>query len=366
MTTRMVWIRVARGLVVVLAVLATSGGSAWAAFPGRNGNIVYGWNAGSAYRASPVATSIRTVDPRTGRVRVLRDCAFLPGGLTDCTVWGPRYSPDGLRIAFPTIRIQLPIPDWIRPWQYWPGFGAIASDGSGFQEHAAGNTYSSLAWSPAGSRLLLPRLLTAPDSFAAGLLQADRRLPGRARRDRAQPSDLRRDLDPGLVHGRKIGSRARATTLPVPSARTSTWCVSAAPRQAYLPRCQRPCGRRTERSWHRPRGPRPRERRGKGHLHRRTGRHGLRRLARRGGYAPAWSPNGKSIAFIRAKDLYMARAAAEAPSPGQRPHADPLDPRGGFVTSVDSQPCHGPVDSSPPPPAVSGLAAPTLTTSGTI
>ena len=67
--------------------------------------------------------------------------------------------------------------------------------------------------------------------------------------------------------------------------------------------------------------------------------HGLRRLTRRGGYAPAWSPDGKWIAFIRANDLYVVRAAGG----GLRrlvnaPTRDPLDPRGGSVTSVDWQP----------------------------
>ena len=45
-----------------------------ASFPGRNGKIAYLWIGESAYRAGPTATSIRTVDPRTGVVRVLRDC----------------------------------------------------------------------------------------------------------------------------------------------------------------------------------------------------------------------------------------------------------------------------------------------------
>ena len=342
MTTRMVWIRVARGLVVVLAVLATSGGSAWAAFPGRNGNIVYGWNAGSAYRAGPVATSIRTVDPRTGRVRVLRDCAFLPGGLTDCTVWGPRYSPDGLRIAFPTIRIQLPIPDWIRPWQYWPGFGTMASDGAGFQEHAAGNTYSSLAWSPAGNQLLLQRLLTAPDSF---------RPP-----DFSKPSAIflaaldGTELSQVTAGGTSTPDWSTAGEIAFTRSRNNPSCPFCS--DIYVVRLGGTPRRLTYRaasspSWS-PHGTKlafVREDHSRVNSVRKdiyiVGRdgHGLRRLTRRGGYAPAWSPNGKWIAFIRANDLYVVRAAGG----GLRrlvnaPTRDPLDPRGGFVTSVDWQP----------------------------
>ena len=66
---------------------------------------------------------------------------------------------------------------------------------------------------------------------------------------------------------------------------------------------------------------------------------GLRRVTRRGGYAPVWSPDGQWIAFIRAGDLYVVRATGQGL---QRlvnaPTRDPLDWRGGFVTSVDWQP----------------------------
>jgi len=46
--------------------------------------------------------------------------------------------------------------------------------------------------------------------------------------------------------------------------------------------------------------------RGDVYLVRRDGS-GLRRLTRRGGYSPAWSPDGRWIAFIRAGDLYVVR-----------------------------------------------------------
>jgi uncharacterized iron-regulated membrane protein len=88
--------RVARGgfFVAVLVLVWATAGPAWASFPGRNGKIVYEWQGESAYRAGPTATSIRAVDPRNGRVRVLRDCPLRtdgwPSSFKDCTVSRPR------------------------------------------------------------------------------------------------------------------------------------------------------------------------------------------------------------------------------------------------------------------------------------
>ena len=81
-------------------------------FPGRNGAIVYGWLGNAAYRAGPVATSIRAVDPRSGVVRVLRDCPLearvgVPTH-SDCVVSAPRVSADGTRVAFPTTQVVVP------------------------------------------------------------------------------------------------------------------------------------------------------------------------------------------------------------------------------------------------------------------
>ncbi|HEX6583875.1 MAG TPA: hypothetical protein VF056_09735, partial [Thermoleophilaceae bacterium] len=81
---RRVWILVALG-----SALATLAGPASASFPGRNGAIVYGWLGDAAFRAGPVATSIRAVDPPSGLVRGLRDCPLQHGGgptHADCIV----------------------------------------------------------------------------------------------------------------------------------------------------------------------------------------------------------------------------------------------------------------------------------------
>jgi Tol biopolymer transport system component len=71
---------------------------------------------------------------------------------------------------------------------------------------------------------------------------------------------------------------------------------------------------------------------------RRDGR-GLRRLTRRGGYAPAWSPDGRWIAFLRRGDIHVVRSSGGARRRlVNAPSRDALDTRGEFATSLDWQP----------------------------
>jgi hypothetical protein len=152
--------RVARGWFFVPLLVLCAASPALASFPGRNGEIVYGWIGESSYRAGPTHTSIRAVDPNSRSVRVLRDCPLLFNAqvaYTDCMVSAPRSSPDGLRIAFPTVQTS---PDFTgQRWQFQPGLGAVASGGTGLEEHATENRYWELAWAPAGDRFLLGRQL---------------------------------------------------------------------------------------------------------------------------------------------------------------------------------------------------------------
>jgi hypothetical protein len=155
---RLVDRRFAGGLVslAVLVVLCAAASPALASFPGRNGEIAYAWTNAQKYEAS--RTSIRAVNPRSRRVRVLRDCPVRShpvAGYTDCNVSVPRYSPDGLRIAFPTVQT---VPNSSgQPWQYQPSLGMMASDGTGLEERATTLGYYQLAWSPAGDKFLLVR-----------------------------------------------------------------------------------------------------------------------------------------------------------------------------------------------------------------
>jgi dipeptidyl aminopeptidase/acylaminoacyl peptidase len=299
---RLVDRRLAHGLVsvAVLVVLCAAAGPAWASFPGRNGEIVYGWIGESAYRAGPTHTSIRAVDPRSGSVRVLRDCPLrfgAPVTYTDCQVSAPRYSPDGRRIAFPSTHIT---PDFTgQPWQFQPGLTTMASDGTGVEVHATENRYWGLAWSPAGDRFLLARELAVPyyskpsTIFVASL----------------EGTELSQ-VTPEWTQAPDWSSTGRIAFV-----RTDQSCPFQCPNifVTWLGGTPR---RLTYRggfspSWS-PDGSKlafvRQPRRGQSDVYL-VGQHGrrLQRLTYRGGYSPAWSPDGKKIALIRAGDLYVVR-----------------------------------------------------------
>ena len=285
--------------VAVLVVLCAVAGPAWASFPGRNGEIVYGWFGESAYRAGPTASSIRAIDPISGMVRVLRDCPLLyaPPAYTNCSVGSPRYSPDGQTIAFPTIQTT---PDFTgAPWQSDPGLAMMASDGTGLEEHATENRYWALAWAPAGDQFLLHRELGAgggSGEFAIFLASLD-------------GTELSQ-VTPGSSQAPDWSSRGQ-----IAFTRFARLCPSGCD-DIYVTRLGGTPRRLTYRggyspSWS-PHGKKLAFVRNVGrggrniYLVGRDGR-GLRRLTRRGGYSPSWSPDGKWIAFIRKGDLYVVR-----------------------------------------------------------
>jgi dipeptidyl aminopeptidase/acylaminoacyl peptidase len=322
----------AQGLVsvAVLVVLCAVAGSAWASFPGRNGAIVYKWVGESAYRAGPTASSIRTVDPISGIVRVLRDCPLRFGtpsytGYTDCSVESPRYSPDGQTIAFTTVQTT---PDFTGgPWQSDPALATMASDGTAVQEHRTQHTYGWPTWAPSGDRLLLQRELPASGyakptglflatldgtelSQVAPAWSSDADWSSRGQiayvRDRnADPACRRRFcLDIFIT---RLGGTPRRLTYRGGS--SPSWSPHGT-KLAF--------GRST----------------GSGragiYLVRRDGS-GLRRLTR--GAGPVWSPNGRWIAFGRSGDLYVIRTDGQ----GLRRVVD--SPYNGLDC-----PCVGPVD----------------------
>jgi Tol biopolymer transport system component len=282
--------------VAVLVVLCAVAGSAWGSFPGRNGAIVYGWSGEGSYRGGPSATSIRAVDPRTGRVRVLRDCplrydAGVPN--TDCQVTAPRYSPDGLRIAFPSARH---LPGFTGSAQ--PGLTTMASDGTGLEVHDTEQRYWGLAWAPAGDRFLLVRQPGPFSPNAIFLASLDGTELSQVTPEPTQHPDwssrgqiaFTRSADPcpgppgcDDIYVTRLGGTERRLTY----------------RGGYSP------------SWS-PHGKKlafvrsVKDSRGEIFLVGRDGR-GVRRLTYRGGYSPVWSPDGKWIAFTRNGDLHVVR-----------------------------------------------------------
>ena len=301
---RRVGSRLARGwfFVAVLAVACATAGPAWASFPGTNGTIVYAWTSANKYVPSP--TSIRAVDPRGGSVRTLRDCPLItdraPFPYIDCSVYTPRYSPDGSRIAFSAAHFDYP-PGGGQ--QYTPGLGLMASDGTGLDERATAQSTFRLAWSPAGDRLLVDHLVPGGPTDAGAIFLAS--LDG---------TELRQ------VTSQYTGAPDWSSTGRIAFVRSDPACAFGCS-NIFVTRLGGKPRRLTHRggfspSWS-PHGTKlafvrlGRSRRDDDpadvYVVRRDGS-GLRRLTRRGGYAPAWSPDGRWIAFMRAGDLYVVRA----------------------------------------------------------
>ena len=282
-----------------MLAFGTAAGPAAGSFPGRNGALVYGWQGEATYRAGPVATSIRAVDPRSGLQRVLRDCPLLTGGpatYADCIVSAPRVSPDGMRVAFPTTEVVVP---QAAPWEYRPGLGLVAADGTGLEEHRSENTYGSLAWSPAGDRLLLSRQLAPGGSSGTAIFLAS---PDGTELSQVTPEGT--DSPDWSSTGRIAFARRSAD----PNCRRS--CV-----EIWLTRLGETPRRLTYRGGHSPSWSPHASKlafvrnvggRAEVYVVARDGR-GLRRLTYRCGQSPSWSPDGKRIAFIRDGDLYVVR-----------------------------------------------------------
>ena len=283
------------GALVAVVVLCTTAGSAWASFPGRNGRIAYAVDTSDRYARG--TSSIATVDPRTRAVRVLHDCPRRSGGPEPiCGVGGPRYSPDGSRIAFGKTFIAYPPGEG---WQYQSGIAIAAADGSGLEFHPTGSSpqFPTFSWSPAGDQFLLEGPFT-PLTLSIASLEGNelRRLtfPGLAGA-RADWSSTGQIVFQGRLDSDSCGGGA-CSGLFVTS-------VGGAPRRLTYRGGESP-------SWS-PHATkiafvRYDQHRDHGDIYvvRQNGR-GLRRLTRRGGVDPEWSPDGKQIAFQREGAIYV-------------------------------------------------------------
>jgi Tol biopolymer transport system component len=275
-----------------MVVLGSAAGPASASFPGRNGAIVYGWLGDAAYRAGPFATSIRSFDPRSGLQRVLRDCPLQSDVRAplhaECIVSVPRVSADGTRIAFATTQVTVPFPE---PWQHRPGIGLMAVDGTGLEEHHGEHTYGSLAWSPAGDRLLLSRRMEEGSSSSASsiyLAALDGTELGQVTPEDTGAPDWSSTGRIAFVRGRDIWLTRLGGT-PRRLTRRGGVSPSWSPHGSKLAFVRTVRGRQEVFMVERDGGD-------------------LRRLTRRGGYSPSWSPDGRWIAFVRAGSIYVVRA----------------------------------------------------------
>ena len=287
--------------LVVFVVLCTAAGPAYASFPGSNGRIAYDLDASDRYARGP--SSIRAVNPRTRKIQGLQDCprrSVRPEPV--CAVGGPRYSPDGSRIAFGKTSIAYP-PG--QAWQYQAGIGIAAADGSQLEFHTTGPSpqFPPLSWSPGGDQFLLERAVS-PLTLSISSLNG---------------SELRRLSFPGIAGARadwsstgRIVFQGRLDSDPC-GACVDLFVASAGgtPRRLTFRGGESP-------SWSPYAGKivfvrrARRERQGNIYIVRQNGR-GLRRLTRRGAEAPVWSPDGKQIAFVRNNDIYVIRTDGGEP-----------------------------------------------------
>jgi Tol biopolymer transport system component len=279
-----------RARLPVVAGLATAGGAlvlalaspAHAAFPGKNGRIAF--TVEPRERGDAISSTIETVLPSGRGRRVLGAC---PAG--GCFETFAAWSPSGRRLAFGLREDGLPA-----------GLAIVRANGTGLRRlPQLTPRYAAPAWAPSGRRLVFPGedgLFTArTDGTRLRRVTSKRSIFDSAWSQTgiiafANDDDpyLASFVDDGIYTVRPDGSRLRRLVRD----RYNAASPAAPDWSPHGSKIAFEYADSTDYEIHVAEAA--------------TGAH--RRLTTRGGAEPAWSPDGRFIAFVRSGDLYVMRS----------------------------------------------------------
>jgi dipeptidyl aminopeptidase/acylaminoacyl peptidase len=283
------------GLVVAVAGVALSlTAAAHAAFPAANGRIAFtyteiglrelppGEPPPPKYGPAPLASRIETILPSGRGRRVLSTC---PPDSGPCFYHAPAWSPGGETLAFLSHWRGESGP----PWQH---IALLRSDGTGFQRlqlPAPTDPGGFVSWSPDGDRLAFHSPVQLGGLEAIYTVRSD-------------GTDLRKIAD-GF---RPAWSPAGRIAFMALDGSGYTQIYTVEPDGSGRRQVTRGRRGKWDLEWS-PHGTKLAYVTSDIYIIGADGR-GRRRLTYRGGRSPAWSPDGKWIAFSREGDIYVVRS----------------------------------------------------------